>query len=286
MKSYLDLCRYVLEEGDTVPTRAILPSTGVPVDAMSVFGAAWEHDLRTGFPLLTTKRMALRPIAAELDWFLRGSTNVRWLQDRDVTIWDEWADPEGELGPVYGAQWRGTGGATGGVDQIARILGESREVVQRPSASAGRRILLNGRHVADLARMKLPPCHYAAQWSVRPASKGRAKRLDALVHMRSADLFLGVPYNIASYALLTHALAHVSGIEPGILKFTFGDLHIYTNHLKQVGVQIQREPYELGQLVRVHDYSLPPDLLNTDMRSGYAVWNYWSHDRLSGEVAV
>lgn len=286
MKSYHDLCRYVLTEGDTVPTRAVLASTGEPVDAVSVFGAEWQHDLRTGFPLLTTKRMALRPIAVELDWFLRGLTNVRWLQERDVTIWDEWADAYGDLGPVYGAQWRGTSGASHQQDQIARILGEIRNVVRNPAASEGRRILLNSWNVADVGKMKLPPCHYAAQWSVRPARRGQGKRLDALVQMRSADLFLGVPYNIASYALLTHALATVTGLSPGILKFSFGDLHIYTNHLSAVHEQLTRAPYVQPALVRVQGSEIPADLRETSLYSHYTLWNYQCHGKLSGEVAV
>ncbi|AMV38598.1 thymidylate synthase [Planctomyces sp. SH-PL62] len=277
MRPYLDLLKDVRENGLRKPTRAVLRSTGEKVDALSVFGRQIRFDLADGFPLVTTKKTAFNAIAHELIWFLRGSTNIAYLREHGVTIWDEWADEEGELGPVYGRQWRSWQAPDGrDIDQIAELVAGIKAVIADPTASVGRRLIVSAWNPAEIAEMALPPCHTLFQFSVA------AGRLSCQLYQRSADLFLGVPFNIASYALLTHLTAHVTGLEPGEFIHTFGDAHIYTNHLDQVDEQLGRDP-------------LPPPRLEIDAgvrdlatveRSQIRLVGYQSWPALRGEVAV
>ena len=192
---------------------------------------------REGFPLVTTKKVAFGAIVHELIWFLRGSTNIAYLGEHNVTIWDEWADEEGELGPVYGKQWRSWQAPDGrSIDQIADLVAGIKAVEADPTASVGRRLIVSAWNPAEIADMALPPCHTLFQFNVTDG------RLSCQLYQRSADLFLGVPFNIASYALLTHLVAHVTGLAPGEFVHTFGDAHIYSNHLDQVDEQLGREP--------------------------------------------
>jgi thymidylate synthase len=223
MHEYHDLLRLVLEKG---APRADRTGTGT----LSVFGAQARFDLRERFPLLTTKKLHLKSIIHELLWFLRGDTNVRSLNERGVTIWDEWADENGELGPVYGAQWirwRGADGAV--VNQIDSVIAE---IKRNPES---RRLIVNAWNVAEIDEMALPPCHVLFQFYVRDGE------LSCQLYQRSADLFLGVPFNIASYALLTMMVAQVCDLRPGEFIHTFGDLHLYQNHLEQAREQLSRE---------------------------------------------
>jgi thymidylate synthase len=230
MQAYLDLLREVLEQGAVKADRT---GTGT----RSVFGRQLRFDLRQGFPLLTTKKLHLRSIVHELLWFLQGDTNVRYLQENKVGIWDEWADANGELGPVYGKQWRRWSTADGGeIDQIKWVLEEIR---RNPDS---RRLIVSAWNVGDLARMALMPCHALFQFYVADG------RLSCQLYQRSADIFLGVPFNIASYALLTHMVAQVSGLEVGDFVHTFGDLHLYSNHVEQAREQLARAPLPLPRL--------------------------------------
>jgi len=230
MRHYLDLLADVLERGSRRDDRT---GTGT----ISVFGAQIRFDLAEGFPLVTTKKVHLRSVIHELLWFLRGDTNIAYLRDNGVTIWDEWADDSGELGPVYGAQWRSWRGHDGeAIDQIAWVVDEIR---RNPDS---RRLIVSAWNPTDVPRMALPPCHALFQFYV---SDGR---LSCQLYQRSADLFLGVPFNIASYALLTHMVAHVTGLAPGEFIHTFGDAHIYTNHVDQVRLQLSRDPRPLPRL--------------------------------------
>ena len=227
---YLDLMRHVLERGHVKQDRT---GTGT----RSVFGWQMRFDLAQGFPLLTTKKLHLKSIIWELLWFLRGSTNVRWLQERGVTIWDEWADEQGELGPVYGSQWRRWETNDGrSIDQIAQVV----ESIRRNPDS--RRHIVTAWNPADIGRMKLPPCHALFQFYVAPASEGRPATLSCQMYQRSADIFLGVPFNIASYALLTMMIARTCGLAPGDFVHTLGDAHLYSNHLDQAREQLARDP--------------------------------------------
>ncbi|WP_306233595.1 thymidylate synthase [Agrococcus beijingensis] len=203
----------------------------------SVFGRQLRYDLSEGFPLITTKRVHFKSIALELLWFLRGDSNVRWLQERGVSIWDEWADADGELGPVYGVQWRSWPTPDGGtIDQIQQVIDEIR---RNPDS---RRLMVSAWNPADIPEMALAPCHAMFQFYVADG------RLSCQLYQRSADLFLGVPFNIASYALLTHLIAEQTGLEVGDFIWTGGDCHIYDNHVEQVTEQLTREPYPLPQL--------------------------------------
>jgi thymidylate synthase len=230
MKQYLDLMRHVLERGHRKTDRT---GTGT----LSTFGWQMRFDLTAGFPLLTTKKVHLKSIIYELLWFLRGDTNVRWLQERGVTIWDEWADANGELGPVYGSQWRSWPSPEGGaIDQIAQVVNSIRT---RPDS---RRHIVTAWNPAEIDRMKLPPCHVLFQFYVAD------ERLSCQMYQRSADIFLGVPFNIASYALLTLMVSQVCDLKPGEFVHTFGDAHLYLNHLEQAREQLARSPRPLPRM--------------------------------------
>jgi len=231
MKQYLDLIDHVMQHGTLKHDRT---GTGTK----SIFGYQLRCDLRDGFPLLTTKKVHLKSIIYELLWFLRGDTNVRWLQEHGVRIWNEWADPDGELGPVYGHQWRSWPDYNGGtIDQIAQVVDQIRH---NPDS---RRLLVSAWNVAEVADMALPPCHTMFQFYVANG------RLSLQLYQRSADLFLGVPFNIASYSLLLMMVAHVTGLEPGEFIHSFGDAHIYTNHFDQVREQLTRTPRPQPRMV-------------------------------------
>jgi thymidylate synthase len=230
MQQYLDLLRHVRDRGTRKSDRT---GTGT----LSVFGYQMRFDLQDGFPLVTTKKLHVRSIIYELLWFLRGDTNVAYLRENGVTIWDEWADPEGELGPVYGAQWRSWPTRDGGtIDQIAEVV---RRIRTDPDS---RRLIVSAWNPADIGRMALPPCHCLFQFYVANG------RLSCQLYQRSGDVFLGVPFNIASYALLTHMVAHVTGLEPGEFIHTLGDAHLYLNHLDQADRQLARAPLPLPKL--------------------------------------
>lgn len=236
MKVYLDLLNDVLENGEDRDDRT---GTGT----LSVFGRQVRFDLREGFPCLTTKKLHLRSIIHELLWFLKGETNIAYLKENGVTIWDEWADAEGELGPVYGKQWR-SWDADGGrsIDQIALLIDGLKG---NPNS---RRHIVSAWNVGQISRMALPPCHLLFQFYVHQARDGGRPGLSCQLYQRSADLFLGVPFNIASYALLTHLVASVCGYEARDFVHTFGDLHLYQNHLEQARLQLSREPKKLPQI--------------------------------------
>ena len=264
MRPYLDLLRHVLEHGTRKSDRT---GTGT----LSVFGAQLRFDLDAGFPLVTTKKVHLKSIIHELLWFLRGETNTRYLKEHGVTIWDEWARPDGELGPVYGYQWRSWPTADGGhVDQIGQVLEQLR---RNPDS---RRMIVSAWNVADLDRMALMPCHAFFQFYVAEG------RLSCQLYQRSADMFLGVPFNIASYALLTMMIARVCGLQPGDFVHTFGDTHIYLNHLEQVNEQLSREPRPLP-VMKLH-----PDAkdLFAFRYEHFTLENYDPHPAIRAPVAV
>jgi len=230
MKQYLELLNYVLENGVHKLDRT---GTGT----LSVFGYSMRFDLRQGFPLLTTKKLHFKSIAYELLWFLRGESNIQYLKDHGVTIWDEWADANGELGPVYGVQWRSWKAADGRViDQINQVV----DLIKHQPNS--RRLIVSAWNVGEIQEMALPPCHMMFQFYVADG------RLSCLMLQRSADIFLGVPFNIASYSLLTMMVARVCGLEPGEFVHILGDAHLYLNHLEQARLQITRTPYSLPRL--------------------------------------
>lgn len=231
MRAYLDLLRRVLDEG-------VRKSDRTGTGTLSVFGHQMRFDLAEGFPLVTTKKLHLRSIVHELLWFLKGDTNVRYLRENKVSIWDEWADENGDLGPVYGKQWRAWEGADGRtVDQIAWVVDEIR---RNPDS---RRLVVSAWNPAEIDRMALAPCHCLFQFHVADG------RLSCQLYQRSADVFLGVPFNIASYALLTHMMAQVTGLAPGDFIHSFGDAHLYLNHLDQAREQLARAPRPLPRLV-------------------------------------
>jgi thymidylate synthase len=264
MQAYLDLVRRVLEEGTRKGDRT---GTGT----LSVFGHQMRFDLAKGFPLVTTKKVHLRSIIHELLWFLAGDTNVRYLQQNGVSIWDEWADPDGDLGPVYGKQWRSWATPDGQtIDQISGLLNEIR------SNPNSRRMIVTAWNPADLEKMALAPCHCLFQFHVADG------KLSCQLYQRSADIFLGVPFNIASYALLTQMIAHVTGLEPGDFIHSFGDAHLYLNHLDQAREQLAREPR-----------SLPVLKLNPAVKSLFdftfediAIEGYDPHPPIKAPVAV
>ncbi|MEW5770124.1 MAG: thymidylate synthase [Pseudomonadota bacterium] len=230
MQQYLDLLRHVLEHGTRKSDRT---GTGT----ISVFGHQMRFDLGQGFPLLTTKKVHLKSIIHELLWFLQGDTNIKYLKDNGVSIWDEWADANGDLGPIYGYQWRSWPTRDGRhIDQIAEVV---RTLKSNPDS---RRIIVSAWNVGELEHMKLPPCHAFFQFYVADG------KLSCQLYQRSADIFLGVPFNIASYALLTLMMAQVTGLKPGDFVHTLGDAHIYLNHLEQVNLQLSREPRALPSM--------------------------------------
>jgi thymidylate synthase len=236
VRTYLDLLDHVLTTGVDKSDRT---GTGT----RSVFGYQMRFDLAEGFPVLTTKRLHLKSIIGELLWFLRGDTNVRWLQERGITIWDEWADEDGNLGPVYGYQWRSWPAPDGRhIDQIANVVHSIRA---NPDS---RRHIVSAWNVADVDDMALPPCHALFQFYVRPNAAAGRPFLDCQLYQRSADIFLGVPFNIASYALLTMIVAQVCDLEPGHFVHTLGDAHLYSNHLEQARLQLTREPLPLPRM--------------------------------------
>ena len=235
MRAYLDLVQRILDEGVEKSDRT---GTGT----RSVFGHQIRFDLTAGFPLVTTKKVHTRSVFGELLWFLRGDTNVAWLHERGISIWDEWADENGDLGPVYGRQWRSWPTPDGGhVDQIAQVVAQLR------ADPDSRRHIVSAWNVADVPSMALAPCHTMFQFYVAPQPDGPG-RLSCQLYQRSADVFLGVPFNIASYALLTHMVAQVAGLEVGDFVHTFGDAHLYSNHLEQARLQLTREPRRLPTL--------------------------------------
>ena len=264
MKQYHDLIRRILSEGTERDDR-----TGV--GTVAVFGHQMRFDLADGFPLVTTKKLHVRSITHELLWFLSGDTNVGYLRDNGVSIWDEWADEEGDLGPIYGRQWRRWQGPDGRkIDQIAALVEEIRTY---PNS---RRQIVSAWNVADLPAMKLAPCHCLFQTAVMDG------RLHLQLYQRSADVFLGVPFNIASYALLLSMLAQQCELEPGEFVWTGGDVHIYRNHLEQVRLQIQREPYPLPTL---RFRRRPPSIFDYRYED-IEIAGYRCHPHIRGEVAV
>ncbi len=264
MEAYQALLRELLERGARKDDRT---GTGT----LSLFGYQMRFDLAAGFPLLTTKKVHLRSVIHELLWFLTGDTNVRYLRDHGVTIWDEWADAQGDLGPVYGHQWRSWPAPDGrAIDQMSQVLEQIR---QTPDS---RRMVVSAWNVADIGRMRLPPCHMLFQFYVADG------RLSCQLYQRSADVFLGVPFNIASYALLTMMVAQVTGLRPGEFIHTLGDAHLYTNHLEQARLQLTREPR-----------ALPTMRLNQSVTSLYAftyedftIEGYDPHPAIKAPVAV
>ncbi|MFM7272247.1 MAG: thymidylate synthase [Gammaproteobacteria bacterium] len=264
MRQYHELLAHILENGRPKADRT---GTGT----LSVFGYQMRFDLAEGFPLVTTKKLHLRSIIHELLWFLRGETNVRYLREHGVTIWDEWADASGELGPVYGYQWRSWPLPDGGhVDQVTELL----EQIRRNPDS--RRLIVSAWNVADVPRMALAPCHALFQFHVQDG------RLSCQLYQRSADVFLGVPFNIASYALLTLMIAQVCGLAPGDFVHTFGDAHLYSNHLEQARLQLGREPFPLPRMV------LNPavDDLFGFRYEDFTLQGYQAHPHIAAPVAV
>lgn len=229
MQQYLDALRTVMDDG-------VLSTDRTGTGTLSHFGLQCRYSMRDGFPLVTTKKLHLKSIVHELLWFLSGDTNVKYLQENGVSIWDEWADEQGDLGPVYGYQWRKFPGKNGPVDQISKLLAA---IEKTPDS---RRLIVSAWNPADIDDMALPPCH--TMWQVRIADG----KLHLQLYQRSADMFLGVPFNIASYALLLHMLAHVTGYTPGDFVHSIGDAHIYSNHMEQVQTQLGRDPRPLPQL--------------------------------------
>ncbi len=264
MKPYLDLVRRALTEGVRKADR-----TGI--GALSVFGAQLRFDLRAGFPLVTTKQLHLRSIIHELLWFLRGDTNIRYLHEQGVTIWDEWADENGDLGPVYGQQWRAWAAVDGRcIDQLSNAI----DLLRRDPDS--RRIVVSAWNVGELERMRLPPCHLLFQFYVANGE------LSCQLYQRSADLFLGVPFNIASYALLTHLVAQQTDLGVGEFIWTGGDCHLYLNHLEQVQLQLSREPYAPPRLT----LRRRPDSLFDYRYEDFEILDYRPHPAIKAPVAV
>lgn len=261
MQQYLDLLRDVLENGVDKMDR-----TGV--GTRSVFGRQMRFDLNKGFPLMTTKKMHLKSIIYELLWFLKGDTNVKYLQEHGVRIWNEWADENGDLGPVYGSQWRNWNGE--GIDQIAEVI---EKLKKTPN---DRRMIVSAWNVGKIAQMHLPPCHMMFQFYVAN------NKLSCMLYQRSCDMFLGVPFNIASYALLTMMIAQVCGYELGEFIHTLGDTHIYHNHFDQVREQLSHTPYELPQM-RINQEVKD---INDFKYEDFELVNYKSYEAIKGQVAV
>jgi thymidylate synthase len=264
MHQYLDLMRHILQHGATKADRT---GTGT----LSVFGYQMRFDLAAGFPLLTTKKVHLKSIIHELLWFLKGETNIAYLKENGVSIWNEWADAEGELGPVYGYQWRSWPAPDGRhIDQMSQVL---RQIRENPDS---RRLIVSAWNVADIPRMALAPCHALFQFYV---SEGR---LSCQLYQRSADVFLGVPFNIASYALLTMMMAQVTGLGPGEFILTLGDAHLYSNHLDAVRRQLEREPRPLPTM----RLSSAPESLFDFRFEDFRLENYEPHPAIPAPIAV
>jgi thymidylate synthase len=263
MQSYLDLLRHVLDHGADKDDRT---GTGT----RSVFGYQLRHDLASGFPLLTTKKLHVKSIVYELLWFLKGDTNIKYLNDHGVSIWNEWADADGNLGPVYGHQWRSWPAPGGGtIDQVSQVV---EQIKTNPDS---RRLLVSAWNVADIGRMKLPPCHVLFQFYVAGG------KLSCQLYQRSADLFLGVPFNIASYSLLTLMVASVTGLQPGEFIHTFGDVHLYRNHVDQAHLQLSRTPRPLP----VMEVKRRPTLFDFDY-DDFTLKGYDPHPGIKAAVAV
>jgi thymidylate synthase len=264
MKQYLDLLDHVLNKG-------YLKSDRTGTGTISVFGYQMRFDLQEGFPLLTTKKLHLRSIIHELLWFLKGSTNVQYLRENGVTIWDEWAKPDGELGPVYGYQWRSWSRPNGThVDQIANVV---ESIKNNPDS---RRHIVSAWNVGELDKMALPPCHLLFQFYVAGG------RLSCQMYQRSCDIFLGVPFNIASYALLTIMIAQVTGLQAGEFVHTLGDAHIYLNHLDQVKLQLTRTPFKLPKMIinpEIHD-------IFSFSFQDFSLQDYQAHPHIKGQISV
>lgn len=264
VKQYLDLCKHVLENGVQKEDRT---GTGT----ISTFGYQMRYNLAEGFPVVTTKKLHLKSIIHELLWFLAGDTNVKYLQDNGVRIWNEWADEEGNLGPVYGHQWRSWTAADGStVDQISQLINQ---IKTNPDS---RRLIVNAWNVGDVDKMALPPCHCLFQFHVADG------KLSCQLYQRSADIFLGVPFNIASYALLTLMVAQVCDLEPGEFIHTLGDAHIYNNHMEQVKLQLTREPYPLPKM------KINPEVKDIFQfkYEDFELVGYEAHPHIKGVVSV
>ena len=267
MKQYHDLLDHILDNGIVKPSRP-------GIDTLSIFGYQMRFDLSEGFPLLTTKRMNHKAIIHELIWFLKGDTNIKYLNDNGVHIWDEWADADGNIGPAYGAQWRNWPGQnkTKEIDQISDTIARIRKT---PNS---RRLVVSAWNVTDLSRMVLPPCHVMFQFYVDM----HAGTLSCQLYQRSADVFIGVPFNIASYALLTMMVAQVTGYKPGEFIHTFGDAHLYVNHLEQVQLQLSREPFPLPRMILNKDI----DDIFAFTFEDFTLTNYRHHPFIKAPVAV
>ncbi|MFN8210732.1 MAG: thymidylate synthase [Bacteroidales bacterium] len=264
MKQYLDLLDHVMKNG-------VRKSDRTGTGTLSVFGYQMRFDLEKGFPLLTTKKIHLRSIIHELLWFISGDTNIKYLNDNKVTIWDEWADSNGNLGPVYGHQWRSWPAANGRkIDQLLNVI----DGIQKSPDS--RRHIVSAWNPGEIEKMALPPCHVLFQFNVAEG------KLSCQLYQRSCDIFLGVPFNIASYALLTMMIAQVTGLKPGEFIHTLGDAHIYLNHIDQVKLQLTREPYPLPQM------SLNPEIRDIlkFRYEDFTLGNYISHPAIKGEISV
>ena len=270
MEQYLQLLQKIIKEGADKGDRT---GTGT----RSLFGYQMRFDLQQGFPLVTTKKLHLKSIIYELLWFLKGDTNIKYLKENGVKIWDEWADENGDLGPVYGKQWRSWEGANGKtIDQISELIH------QLKTTPDSRRMIISAWNVADLSEMKLMPCHCLFQFYTSIISGGHTRKLSCQLYQRSADVFLGVPFNIASYALLTMMIAQVCDMEPGEFIHSFGDVHLYKNHFEQAELQLTRKPF-----------SLPTMKINPEVKdifhfnfSDFELVNYQSHPSIKAPVAV
>ncbi|NLV19046.1 MAG: thymidylate synthase [Bacteroidetes bacterium] len=264
MKQYLELLDHVLESGIRKGDRT---GTGT----ISVFGYQMRFDLACGFPLLTTKRMHLKSIIHELLWFISGDTNIKYLKDNGVRIWNEWADEDGNLGPVYGSQWRSWLSADGRkIDQLKEVVDAIKETPD------SRRLIVSAWNPGELDKMALPPCHLLFQFYVAEG------KLSCQLYQRSCDIFLGIPFNIASYALLTMMIAHVTGLKPGDFVHTLGDAHIYLNHIEQVKLQLTRDPYPLPSMIV---NPLVDDLFKFRYED-FTLKDYVSHSHIKGEISV
>ena len=264
MRAYLDLLQHILDHGDEKSDRT---GTGTK----SVFGWQSRYDLSAGFPMLTTKKLHVKSIVHELIWFLKGDTNIGYLQENNVRIWDEWADEHGDLGPVYGKQWRRWEAPDGRqIDQIADVM------AMLKTNPDSRRLLVSAWNPADVGEMALPPCHSLFQFYVANG------KLSCQLYQRSADVFLGVPFNIASYALLTHMVAHVAGLKVGDFIHTMGDAHLYLNHLDAAKLQLSRAPKPLPRLELVN----PPAELDQFTEDNFRILGYEPHPHIAGKVSV